>query len=142
VANDLRNLGMGNIGNFHIGNAIKNVMDSHPSFNADKDELSKGFIKKTKPHLNKAMDHLNGFAEHISKVEMHYQGMLDSLQDDSIDLETKVRLQDAASQHVINLKSLHGKQKATLTKITELFLQLSKSQIREMKGVKRKERRQ
>ncbi len=121
------------MGNFHIGNAIKNIMEHHPSFNREKEGLGKGFITRTKPHLSKGMDHLNSFAEHINGVEMHYQSMLDGLDSDAIDLETKVRLEDTAKQHVINLKELHEKQKVTLTKITELFLQLSKSQLKEMK---------
>ena len=108
-------------------------MERHPSFNGEKEELGKSFIRRTKPHLSKGMDHLNDFAEHINGVEMQCQSMLDGIDSDAIDLETKVRLEDAAKQHVINLKALHEKQKVTLTKITELFLQLSKSRLKELK---------
>jgi hypothetical protein len=121
---------MGHFGNLHIANAVKSIVEHHPSFNKEKDELSKHFITRTKPHLSKGMDHLNDFAEHISRTEMHYQSVLDKLEGDNIDLETKVRLEDAAKQHVINLKQLHQRQKVTLTKITELFLQLSREHLK------------
>jgi hypothetical protein len=134
------NSGVGHAGNFHIANAIQNLMEHHPSFNEEKDSLGKGFITKTKPHLSRGMDHLNNFAEHIGEKEMHYQSVLDSLEGADVDLETKVRLEDSAKQHVINLKALHEKQKVTLTKITELFLQLSKGQLQEMRRAKRVER--
>lgn len=123
-------------GNAHIATAIKSIMEHHPSFNNELNALGKGFITKTKPHLSKGMDSLNKFAEHIGKKEMHYQGVLDSLEGGEVDLETKVRLEDAAKQHVINLKSLHEKQKVTLTKITELFLKLSKSTLKDMRRQK------
>ncbi len=121
------------MGNVHISNALNKIVEHHPSFNEDKGKLGKSFITRTKPHLSRGMDHLNTFAEHIGKMEMHYQSMLDKLDGDGIDLETKVRIEDLAKQHVINLKSLHEKQKVTLTRITELFLELSKSQLKEMK---------
>jgi hypothetical protein len=133
LANDLGSLGIGHVGNTHIASAIQKIIEHHPSINLEKDSFGKGFITRTKPHITRGMDHLENFAGHIGKTEMRYQAILDSLDANDVDLETKVRLEDMAKQHVIRLKSVHGKQKATLTKITQLFLQLSKSQIREMK---------
>ena len=131
--NSLNNPGIAHSGNIHIANAIHSIFEHHPSFNDKKGSLGKGFITKTKPHLNKGMNSLNKFAEHIGKVEMHYQSVLDGLDSSTVGLEDRVHLEDSAKQHVINLKSLHEKQKITLTKITELFLQLSKERLKEMK---------
>jgi hypothetical protein len=134
LANErLKDLGVKGEVNLNLGNAVKQIMDVHPSFNSKKEVLGRGFIVKTKPHLNRAMDHLERFAKAINGAEMHYQGIIDKLDSDEVDLETKVRVEDLAKQHVINLKNLHQKQKVTLTKITGLFLKLSKNGIKEMK---------
>ncbi len=117
--------------NHHLGGVVEGLMDFGSPFDKRderfKREFTEEFIRESKPKLNLAMDHLNRFAYVIGNLEMLYQRVLDHPE---LNLEEKIRLENASSCHVINLKRLHGKQKETLTAITQLFLELSKNHLR------------
>ena len=76
------------------------------------------------------MDHLDRFAMVIGNLEMAYQQLLDHPE---WDLEGRVSLEDTARNHIVNLKRLHGRQKETLTTITQAFLEISKNHIKQSK---------
>jgi len=113
--------------NYHLGGVVRGLMDVQPPLD-QKDErfrrrMTRGFIREHKGNLDAAMDHLNRFAMVIGNLEMLYQQILDHPE---LDLESKVVLENSARDHVARLKRLHGRQKTTLTDITQLFLRLSR----------------
>ena len=118
--------------NYHLGGVMDGLLELHsPLEKKDerfKREFMRKFIKNGKPSLNAAMDHLDRFAYVIGNLEMAYQQLLDHPE---MDLETQVGMESLARSHIINLKSLHHKQKETLTTITQVFLALSREHIKE-----------
>ncbi len=119
--------------NCHLGTIMQDLISLQGQGERFKRDFERKFIKRGKPSLHLAMDHLNNFAVGIGKSEMRFQEILDRPE---LDLESRVKIGHLASNHVINLKRLHQKQKTTLTQITQIFLKLSKRHLREMKRVR------
>jgi len=126
---------------YHLGDVMEGLMEFHPlndkKPNRFKREFTDSFIKKSKPRLHLAMDHLDRFAMVIGNLEMAYQQLLDHPE---WDLEGRVSLEDTARNHIVNLKRLHGRQKETLTTITQAFLEISKNHIKQSKKENRPKR--